>query len=59
MSETGEPVFYTKQQVAEKLQVTERQVGRLVAAGRLRAVRLGGRVRITAAELQRLAQGGS
>lgn len=57
MSEDSAPQFYTKQQVAEKLQLTERAVARLILKGQVKCVRLGGRVRISSVELERLARG--
>lgn len=47
--------FYTADQVAELLQLHKRTVTRLIREGEIRAVRLGGRIRISSAELHRIA----
>lgn len=51
------PLFLTVDQVAEALQVSVRTVWRLLASGRLRALRDGRVVRVPAGELDRLAAG--
>ena len=49
----SEPSFRTISQVAEELQVSERQVRRWIEDGRLRAIRLGRLVRISPDEFAR------
>jgi excisionase family DNA binding protein len=44
--------LYTLVEVAEKLRVSRRTVERLVAAGRIRVIRIGRRVLVTDRELE-------
>ncbi|MCH7946038.1 MAG: helix-turn-helix domain-containing protein [Armatimonadetes bacterium] len=49
---------YTKPWVASALGVSERHIQRLMAAGRIRSVRIGRSVRIPGAEVLRILKGG-
>lgn len=52
------PPFYTVRQISERHQVHEVSVRRWLREGRLRAVRLGRVVRVSAEELQRFEEAG-
>ncbi|HEX2940355.1 MAG TPA: helix-turn-helix domain-containing protein [Rhodopila sp.] len=53
------PVLLTLQEVAQRLNISEKSVQRRIKAGLIRKTPLGGRlVRVAAAELQRLTAGG-
>ncbi|MFO1483870.1 MAG: helix-turn-helix domain-containing protein [Verrucomicrobiaceae bacterium] len=52
------PTFYTVRQISQRHQVHEVSVRRWLREGRLRAVRLGRVVRVSAEELQRFEEAG-
>lgn len=49
--------FYTIREVAETLKISGKTVRAWIKAGKIRAVKLGRLVRISAAELQRFTEG--
>ena len=52
MANPASPDFFTIKQIAERLQVSERTVHRLISSGHLRSYRIGANVRISAADLR-------
>jgi excisionase family DNA binding protein len=49
---------FTRKQVASKFQVSESVINKWIREGKVRVIKLGRCVRISAAELQRVLQGG-
>jgi excisionase family DNA binding protein len=56
---TQPKLLLTIQETATALNLSRRSIARLLAGGELRAVRIGGAVRIPVAEVKRLASEGS